>query len=86
MNIGKKLHLKQGSNHIYVTINKLIANVPSNTLYLAFDDKGEKYIFSVYDGLRTMYSIGRYEDGLYGTKVCTIKVSLKDRIKGWLDL
>lgn len=86
MYIGENLHLKQGCNHFHITIDKVIANMPANTLYLASDSSGEKYIFSVYDGLRISYSLGRYDDGLFGTKTCTIKVGLKEKIKRWLKL
>lgn len=86
MNIGRNLHLKQGRNNYHITIDKVIANMSANTLYLVSDSSGENYIFSVYDGLRISYSLGRYDDGLFGTKTCTIKVSLKEKIKGWLKL
>lgn len=86
MNIGQELKLKQGKNTYEIKLTKLIANLPSNKLYLALDENGTQYIFSVYDGLSVTYSIGKYDDGLWGTKPCKIKVSILDRIRGWLKL
>lgn len=86
MIIGQELRLKQGKNIINIKLDKIIANLPSSDLYSAYDNDGEKYIFSVYDGLKTIYSLGKYEDGLWGTKVCTMKVSLIDKLRGWFKL
>jgi len=86
MFVGKTLTLKQDKTICVVTVTKMIANMPASRLYLAKDDFGIFYLFEVYEGLHTIYSIGKYDDGLWGTKTCEIKVKFKDRIKGWFKV
>lgn len=79
---GEYLTLKRGKVIYKIRINKLIANMSVGELYLAEDSFKIKYIFNVYEGLLgPIYSLGKYDDGLYGTSVCELKVGFKDVIK-----
>jgi hypothetical protein len=69
INVGDYLVSKNDEfGRIEIHVYKKIANTPSQELYLAKDKIGNKYILKVCDGLKLIFSIGLYSNGIYATK------------------